>query len=83
MKLWSFTFCSPESRLRSGRLVAADRGAAAALISQMLGTPLDAGQPRLGADIILQYAGETARAESAILSVVTAAGETLVNEEAA
>lgn len=73
MKLWSFVFCQPGT-LQSARVAAPDKAFACGLLAALIGVGLDLTQPRLGASVLAQYAGEVGVAEPAVLSIILADG---------
>jgi len=82
MKIWSFISTQPD-RLRSARVLAPDRAMACMVLGGALSTEeapvyLDPNQPRLGCEVILNYAGESAETDARVLSVVLANGEECV-----
>ena len=70
MKLWSFIFCDPAAKLQSARVAAPDKATACLVLSTVLEIPLDPSQPRLGAEVLLQYAGDVDAADAGLLSAV-------------
>jgi hypothetical protein len=78
MKLWTCLFTAPKS-LVSARIAAPDRASACSLLSAAGDVHFDPASRRPNG-VILQYAGEVEAEAAVILSVVTADGQTIVNE---